>query len=135
MSTKPGLKPLSLLGLAHSFQTDNLRKQWLNKYPKITTEHLNEADRGLLTLLRDHVIDIEFLDPKTHDDEKGAEDLAVEGPLSDIENLDVKVDDLKRRSTESFIHLLPLPGGTNASAFPLEDFSKQHKYEPLRGHE
>ena len=57
-----GSKPLSIFGIAHRFQAETMRKKCLEEYPRISKENLLPEDRGLLALIHDHLIDLDFVD-------------------------------------------------------------------------
>jgi hypothetical protein len=60
-----GVKPISFLGFAHSLQHKQTREEWKKKYPEL--EHqIRQAgfEGGLISLLLDQVIDLEFLEAK-----------------------------------------------------------------------
>ena len=42
-----------------------MRKECLERYPQILKEHCSPERRGLLSLLRDHLINLDFLDNET----------------------------------------------------------------------
>ncbi|KJA21276.1 hypothetical protein HYPSUDRAFT_88078 [Hypholoma sublateritium FD-334 SS-4] len=65
LHTYNGSKPLSIFGIAHNFQAEAMRKECLERYPQILKEHRSPEHRGLLSLLRDHLINLDFLDTKT----------------------------------------------------------------------
>lgn len=57
-----GIKPFSLFGLAHSFGESEIREATLAQYPGLLKDIRNlHPDRGLLTLIYDHLIDLDFL--------------------------------------------------------------------------
>lgn len=60
----PGSKPLSIFGIAHQFQAETMKKEAMRLYPNIVEENRSLEQRGLLSLLRDHLIDLSFLDDK-----------------------------------------------------------------------
>jgi len=57
-----GAKDISILGVAHSFQFEKIRANCLDKYPKLEQDIKNTPNDGLLALLRDHIINLSFLD-------------------------------------------------------------------------
>ena len=57
-----GSKPLSIFGIAHQFQAETMKKEALRLYPNILEENHVLEKRGLLSLLRDHLIDLSFLE-------------------------------------------------------------------------
>ncbi len=58
----PGIKPLSLLGLMHTFQEDKIRDAYLQEYPRVLSDVNSKLeDRGLVALLCDYVIDVGFI--------------------------------------------------------------------------
>ncbi len=70
-----GSKPLSIIGIAHRFQAETMRKECLEEYPRISKENWTPEDRGLLALIHDHLIDLDFLD----DLDSGTEDCSGSG--------------------------------------------------------
>lgn len=56
-----GSKPLSIFGIAHKFQAKKMRNECLHKYPQILEENRAPEQRGLLALLREHLIDLDFM--------------------------------------------------------------------------
>ncbi|KJA20356.1 hypothetical protein HYPSUDRAFT_1092600 [Hypholoma sublateritium FD-334 SS-4] len=62
-----GSKPLSIFGIAHKFQAETMKKQCLEKYPQILKENRSPEHRGLLSLLRDHLINLDFVDDEKAD--------------------------------------------------------------------
>ena len=63
-----GSKPLSIFGVAHRFQAEAMKKDCLAKYPQILKENREPEQRGLLSLLRDHLISIDFVEEEKDDD-------------------------------------------------------------------
>ncbi|KAF5315339.1 hypothetical protein D9619_007482 [Psilocybe cf. subviscida] len=61
-----GNKPLSVFGLAHTFNYQSMKEQILRQYPNILKEHQEGPHRGMLALLRDHLIDLSFIE-KDHE--------------------------------------------------------------------
>ncbi|KAF5325391.1 hypothetical protein D9619_009884 [Psilocybe cf. subviscida] len=55
-------KILSIFGVAHSFHHRRMKDEVLRQYPNIVREHRDIEQRGLLTLVKDHLIDLSFLD-------------------------------------------------------------------------
>ena len=41
-----------------------MKKECLEKYPRILEEDRSPADRGLLSLIREHLIDLDFVDDR-----------------------------------------------------------------------
>ncbi|KJA20332.1 hypothetical protein HYPSUDRAFT_43228 [Hypholoma sublateritium FD-334 SS-4] len=68
-----GSKPLSIFGIAHKFQAEAMKKDCLAKYPQILKENRSPEQRGLLSLLRDHLISLDFVDDET-DDPRSSDD-------------------------------------------------------------
>ncbi|KJA20333.1 hypothetical protein HYPSUDRAFT_816951 [Hypholoma sublateritium FD-334 SS-4] len=62
-----GSKPLSIFGMAHKFQAEAMKKDCLAKYPQILKENCAPEDRGLLSLLRDHLINLDFVEDENDD--------------------------------------------------------------------
>ena len=62
-----GSKPLSIFGMAHKFQAEAMKKDCLAKYPQILNENCSPENRGLLSLLRDHLINLDFLQDEAAD--------------------------------------------------------------------
>ncbi|CAA7268415.1 unnamed protein product [Cyclocybe aegerita] len=55
--------PLSVFGLAHTFQTEKIRRECVKQYPKLLEEdQVPQEERGLLKLVRDHIIELYPLD-------------------------------------------------------------------------
>ncbi|KAF9534056.1 hypothetical protein CPB83DRAFT_845022 [Crepidotus variabilis] len=62
-----GSKPLSFFGMAHSLQRTQLRNDYLKSYPNIENElKTPEERRGLLNMICDELLDIDFLTNKEH---------------------------------------------------------------------
>ncbi|KDR67852.1 hypothetical protein GALMADRAFT_257714 [Galerina marginata CBS 339.88] len=59
-----GSKPLAIFGLAHSFQRQQIKKEYQRKYPHIANEQQDPKTRGLVALLRDRLIDLSILEEK-----------------------------------------------------------------------
>ncbi len=53
---------MSIFGIAHRFQAETMRKKCLEEYPRISEENNTHKDRGLLALIHDHLIDLDFVD-------------------------------------------------------------------------
>ena len=53
---------MSIFGIAHRFQAETMKKECLEKYPRILEEDRSPADRGLLSLIREHLIDLDFVE-------------------------------------------------------------------------
>ncbi|KJA25454.1 hypothetical protein HYPSUDRAFT_213835 [Hypholoma sublateritium FD-334 SS-4] len=85
LHTLYGSKPLSIFGIAHQFQAETMKKEAKRLYPNIMEENRSLEQRGLLSLLRDHLIDLSFLDDK-NDNSSGS----LEGRIkkSDEERVD-----------------------------------------------
>ncbi|KJA20329.1 hypothetical protein HYPSUDRAFT_68540 [Hypholoma sublateritium FD-334 SS-4] len=76
-----GSKPLSIFGVAHRFQAEAMKKDCLARYPQILKENCSPEQRGLLSLIRDHLINLEFMD-----DEKDSPSSSVDqDPATDVE--------------------------------------------------
>ncbi|KDR77485.1 hypothetical protein GALMADRAFT_138594 [Galerina marginata CBS 339.88] len=67
-----GSKPLTIFGVVHSFQQQTIRRVYTGKYQLITTEQTSPETKGLVALLRDHVIDLSLLNKES--DPTGAVD-------------------------------------------------------------
>ncbi|KAF5315036.1 hypothetical protein D9619_007478 [Psilocybe cf. subviscida] len=84
-----GAKPLSIFGIAHSFHYKHMKEETLRLYPNIVNEHKELGKRGLLALLRDHLIDLNFLEKEFID---------TPGPVGDQDN--VPLMDIERPAVE-----------------------------------
>ena len=95
-----GSKPLSIFGIAHQFQAETMKKEALRLYPNILEENHVLEKRGLLSLIRDHLIDLSFLEDKQDNLSISLESRIKEG---DEEQVDVegisRVPDLHWRDT------------------------------------
>ena len=60
----PGSKPFSIFGIAHSLQNQRIKEEYKRQYPQIVSEQQAPETRGLVALLRDHLIDLSFLEEK-----------------------------------------------------------------------
>ncbi|KAF9525628.1 hypothetical protein CPB83DRAFT_518581 [Crepidotus variabilis] len=59
-----GLKPLGIFGTAHSFQSKRLRAACITEYPRLEKDIAPpEKERGLLNMICDHLLDVDFLAP------------------------------------------------------------------------
>ncbi|KAF9531291.1 hypothetical protein CPB83DRAFT_904846 [Crepidotus variabilis] len=57
-------KPMSVFGYVHGLQKSNLRQAYLAEYPRVQEDlKARTEDRGLLALIHDHILDIDFLTP------------------------------------------------------------------------
>ncbi|TFK69637.1 hypothetical protein BDN72DRAFT_897117 [Pluteus cervinus] len=54
-----GTKPFAIFGLAHNLQPEEMRKACHSQYPNISTD--TSANHGLLAILYEHLIDLDFL--------------------------------------------------------------------------
>ncbi|KAF9523166.1 hypothetical protein CPB83DRAFT_910834 [Crepidotus variabilis] len=59
------LKPLSLFGYAHFLQKEKLRQAYMAEYPRVKDDlQVLPHDRGLLALIHDHLLELDFLSTK-----------------------------------------------------------------------
>ncbi|KAF9522466.1 hypothetical protein CPB83DRAFT_911328 [Crepidotus variabilis] len=89
-----GLKPLSVFGLIHWFQKLQLKEACTMNYPRM--EHDLKAphpDRGLISLIYDQLLDVDFLHPMDGH-------IAQASPIDDSEETDLA--NWEKRSPESF---------------------------------
>jgi hypothetical protein len=57
-----GIKPVSVFGFAHSWERKKIQKACQEEYPAIAEEINAPRDRrGLLSLLQDHIIDLNLM--------------------------------------------------------------------------
>jgi hypothetical protein len=57
-----GFKPISVFGIAHLFQTERTQAAFMEEYPKLREEiALPKGERGILSLLSDHLIDLDII--------------------------------------------------------------------------
>jgi len=56
-----GIKPLSVFGLVHTFHRKRLREACMAEYPMLAQQNPPKSERGLVSLLQDRLIDLDFL--------------------------------------------------------------------------
>ncbi|KAF5327807.1 hypothetical protein D9619_004715 [Psilocybe cf. subviscida] len=93
-----GSKVLSIFGLAHSFHYDRMKNETLRLYPNIVKEHRDIEKRGLLALVKDHLIDLSFLEKEISYSENLSVDKITVDPESHLENMQESVDTVSRAS-------------------------------------
>ncbi|KAF9039112.1 hypothetical protein BJ165DRAFT_1407347 [Panaeolus papilionaceus] len=79
-------KPLSVFGLAQKFERDTIVEEYFANYPQIRSEiELPHRDRGLLTLFRDHLIDVELFQRHIQETEKERTNVENAEPDLDVD--------------------------------------------------
>ncbi|KAF9521515.1 hypothetical protein CPB83DRAFT_887917 [Crepidotus variabilis] len=96
-----GLKPLAIFGLAHSFQKSKLREACNAEYPRVQQDlSALPVDRGILSLMHDHLLDVEFLSPnKSHKDDYDSNDIN-DTQRSDLAHENIDLNPLCTSSSE-----------------------------------
>lgn len=74
--------------MAHKLQAEAMKKDCLAKYPQILKENYSPENRGLLSLLRDHLINLDFVEDQK-DDFGGSH---VQEKQIDVENAPISVE-------------------------------------------
>ncbi|PPQ68130.1 hypothetical protein CVT24_002956 [Panaeolus cyanescens] len=78
------MKPLSVFGIAQKFERDRIVEEYFTHYPQIRSEiDLPHRDRGLVTLFRDHLIDVELFQTYLSESEKERE--KIEDAEADVD--------------------------------------------------
>jgi hypothetical protein len=73
-------KPLEIFGVMHRFQYKAIREGCKKQYPQLTSEQQSPETKGLVAFIRDHVVDLRFLNERpvanqaTNPSQKGAKD-------------------------------------------------------------
>ncbi len=61
--TLPGIKPISVFGLAHRWKRGAIKKAYHTEYPAILDEiSVPQHQRGLLCLIQDHIVDLNLME-------------------------------------------------------------------------
>ncbi|KAF5315033.1 hypothetical protein D9619_007477 [Psilocybe cf. subviscida] len=85
-----GNKPLSIFGLAHAFNYQQMKEETLRLYPNILKEHQEGPHRGMLALLRDHLIDLSFIE---NDHELGPSQASTSAPANATDEEQQRVEE------------------------------------------
>ncbi|PPQ68135.1 hypothetical protein CVT24_002961 [Panaeolus cyanescens] len=90
------MKPLSVFGIAQQFERETIVEEYFTHYPQIRSEiELPHRDRGLLTLFRDHLIDVELF--KRYIEESEKEQTRIEDAEPVVEDLSMVDPTLRYR--------------------------------------